>query len=182
MVIAVFASGTEANLHAKAIGRAVAFSGHDLLTGGGGGCMESALQGFKEVHDRVGRSHAILPETKYDPSGYDQVVRTRLEAPKDLGKSPFSRNLVNVAFCHGCVFVSDTLGTLTEVVWMHRVGKPSAFFGSRATWERAIVQLERANAGRDILVSLTTGEDLELAAQVVIARLVEVLEDRLKNI
>jgi predicted Rossmann-fold nucleotide-binding protein len=180
LVIAVFGSGSKLDRCAWAAGKAVASLGHDLLTGGGGGCMQSALDGFLEISSRKGKSHAILPESKYQPSGYDQVIRTRFDAPKDLGASPFSRNLVNVAFCHGCVFVSDTPGTLTEVIWMHRVGKPSAFLGSQTEWESARSQLKEASAAHDIIVSIATGdEDLERKAHDLVQKLVETLSDRL---
>jgi len=170
-VIAVFGSGTTAAPNARAAGRAIASRGHDLLTGGGGGCMQAALEGFLEVGDRTGQSHAILPRHQYQPSGYDQVVRTCFDAPKDMGATPYSRNLVNVAFCHGCIFVSDTLGTLTEVVWMHRLGKPAAFFGPAATWLRAEALLREKQACHDVVVATPT-TNLQPEAMALLDRLI----------
>ena len=176
MVIAVFGSGVDPSPYARAAGKAIALSGNDLLTGGGGGAMSSALEGFQQVEDRRGISYAILPRAQYQPSDYDHVVRTAFDAPKDMGQSPFSRNVVNVAFCHGCVFVSDTLGTLTEVVWMQRLGKPSVFFGSAQTWSAAEGQLKSEGANSDLLVEKAElNEDLGSAATQAVGRLLDAL-------
>lgn len=176
MVIAVFGSGVDPSPYARAAGKAIAVSGNDLLTGGGGGAMSSALEGFQEVGDRRGISYAILPRAQYQPSDYDHVIRTAFDAPKDLGQSPFSRNVVNVAFCHGCVFVSDTLGTLTEVVWMQRLGKPSVFFGPAQTWTAAEDQLKSEGADSDLLIETAElDEHLESVATQAVSRLLQVL-------
>lgn len=145
--------------------------------------MQAALNGFLEVTDRTGRSLAVLPENQYNPEGYDQTVRTAFAAPKDFGASPFSRNLVNVAFCHGALFVSDSPGTLTEVIWMHRIGKPSAFFGPAATWESARGQLASAGADHDVLVGLSDGTtDLYPCAVGLLKILLQTLAHRLDGL
>ena len=138
--------------------------------------MASALQGFQEVADRRGVSYAILPRAQYQPTDYDHVVRTAFDAPKDFGQSPFSRNVVNVAFCHGCVFVSETAGTLTEVIWMQRLGKPSMFFGPLQTWSTVEGQLKTEGADSDLLVATAElNEHLESAATQAVDRLLQVL-------
>ena len=137
---------------------------------------KAAKAGLLQVGDRRGVSYAILPRAQYQPSGYDHVIRTAFDAPKDLGRSPFSRNVVNVAFCHGCVFVSDTPGTLTEVIWMQRLGKPSVFFGPAQTWSAVEGQLKSEGAGSDLLVAKTElNEHLETGATQAVGRLLEAL-------
>lgn len=176
----MFGSGTHPDPYAHAAGKAIAASGHDLLTGGGPGAMNSALDGFLEVAERSGVSYAILPRHQYEPSGYDHVIRTAFDAPKDLGRSPYSRNLVNVAFCHGCIFVSDTPGTLTEVIWMHRLGKPSAFLGPEQTWQSAKASLNSAGSDSDILLaSLENNENLDREAKRIVDRLLQTLAQRI---
>ena len=133
--------------------------------------MASALQGFQEIDDRRGVSYAILPQAQYQPTNYDHVIRTAFDAPKDFGRSPFSRNLVNVAFCHGCVFVSET-----EVIWMRRFGKPSMFFVPAQTWSAAEGQLKTEGADSDLLVATAEfNEHLESLATQAVDRLLQAL-------
>ncbi len=138
--------------------------------------MASALQGFQEIADRRGVSYAILPRAQYQPTDYDHVVRTAFDAPKDFGQSPFSRNVVNVAFCHGCVFVSETAGTLTEVIWMQRLGKPSMYFGPSEPWAAAERRLKSDDQDGEILATTAElGENLDSVAAQAVARVLQEL-------
>lgn len=106
--------------------------------------MQDAVEGFNGVPHRSGKSYAIRPQSLNPQEErarlekvYDEVILTQLPAPKEFDWNPFSRNLVNVAFCHGAIFVSPSPGTLVEVSWMLKLGKPCAFLGSEQDWQTA---------------------------------------------
>lgn len=132
MVIAVFGTGDELETYcdyAHQAGAAIARAGHDLLTGGRSGAMWAALQGFREAGGG-GQCLAVLPRG-VDPLGdYEVVLRTNLPAPKEFVFDRFSRNYINVRLCDAALAVSPTAGTVTEVAWMLRLGKPCCFYGS----------------------------------------------------
>src|SRR5207249_3278857 len=68
-LIAVMGSGNEEHAElAEPLGRWLAESGYDLLTGGGGGVMAAVCRGFAAVPTRRGLSVGILPAGP--PPGY----------------------------------------------------------------------------------------------------------------
>ena len=106
--------------------------------------MQAAIEGFNGVLDRSGKSYAIRPHSQNPDQEmrglrelYDEVIFTHFGAPKEFDWNPFSRNLVNVAFCHAAIFVSPTPGTLVEVSWMLKLQKPCAFLGLEQDWQMA---------------------------------------------
>ena len=55
-----------------------------------------------------------------------------MPAPKKFEFDRFSRNYINTRLCDAALPVSPTGGTITEIAWMLRLGKPCCFYGSTA--------------------------------------------------
>ncbi len=53
-----------------------------------------------------------------------------MPAPKKFEFDRFSRNYINTRLCDAALPVSPTGGTITEIAWMLRLGKPCCFYGS----------------------------------------------------
>ena len=70
-----------------------------------------------------------------------------------------SRNYINVRLCDAAVAVSPTGGTVTEVAWMLKLGKPCAFYGSESDLGRVRMALGRFPVDGP-LTRVQDGEDL----------------------
>ena len=137
MIVALFGSGDNSHTSdcqlARRAGQVIAQTGHDLLTGGGGGAMQEALAGFATVSALRGKTFAVLPDKYPAPLGrYDIVIATGLPAPKTIDWDQRSRNFVNAKLCDAAIAVSITAGTTVEVAWMLKLGKPCFFLGSKS--------------------------------------------------
>ena len=125
---------------AEAVGRMVAEAGYSLLTGGGGGVMSVVSQAFVATPYRVGRSIGVvpgtvigdtgvtgptnhLPELKYAPKSIAYPNRwieiplfTHLPgAEEPAGKSPDSRNFINILTSDVVVALAGGTGTKAEL-------------------------------------------------------------------
>lgn len=117
-MIAIVGPGdtTEAALLTAAadIGRLAALARHDVVTGGLGGVMAAASRG---AHEAGGRVIGILPGD--DPAAanawVDEVRAT------GLGEA---RNVEVVRAADAVVGVGGSWGTLTEIAFARRLGKP----------------------------------------------------------
>ena len=113
---------------AEEAGAAIAAAGGTLICGGLGGVMEAACRGARS---RGGMTVGILPGAdRDDANGW--VV---LAVPTGLGEA---RNAVVVAAADAVVAIGGGWGTLTEIGFALRAGKPVLGVG---TWE-----LERGGA------------------------------------
>jgi uncharacterized protein (TIGR00725 family) len=107
---------------AEAAGRAIARAGARLVTGGLGGCMEAACRGAKGAG---GRTVGILPGTERRAGNpYLDVA-----IPTGLGEG---RNLLVVRTADALVAVGGEYGTLSEIAFALKIGRPVVGLG---TWE-----------------------------------------------
>lgn len=154
MVIAVFGTGDELEPYcgyAREAGAAIARAGLDLLTGGRGGAMRAALDGFRRSSGS-GQCLAVLPQGAAAHGDYDVVLQSNLPAPKTFEFDRMSRNYINARLCDAAIAVSPTGGTVTEIAWMLRLGKPVAFYGN---------QIDRAEVKRCLALFPVEGPLLE---------------------
>ncbi len=141
-IIGVIGSGTKAHVvKAKPLGSWLARQGVHLLTGGGGGVMESVSRAFFEVPEREGLVIGVIPGSVrdgcYEPNpGYpnrwvDIPVFTHLPLSGTRGADPMSRNHINVLSSDVLVALPGSAGTASEAVLAVRYGKPLIAFLDR---------------------------------------------------
>ena len=107
---------------AEDAGAAIAAAGWTVVTGGLGGVMEAASRGARS---RLGATIGILPGSDPDAAnGWVQLV-----IPTGLGQA---RNTLVVAAARGVVAVGGGYGTLSEIAFALRAGKPVFGVG---TWD-----------------------------------------------
>ncbi len=145
-VVGVMGSGLEEHRElADPLGRWLASSGHDLLTGGGGGNMAAVGRAFLSAPDRRGISIGVLPGeavagayvepgAAYPNPWVELVVRTHLPRGGERGTEPLSRNHVNVLTASVIVALPGGAGTSSEVHLAQAYGRPViAFLGADGT-------------------------------------------------
>ena len=117
--------------------------GVHLLTGGGGGAMESVSRAFYETPGRRGCVIGILPSAEGDPlrrpkPGYPNrwveiPIATHLPLSGEHGQDDPSRNHINILSADAVVALPGGSGTLSEVKLALRYEKPVvAFLEDRA--------------------------------------------------
>lgn len=107
---------------AEEVGAQVAAAGWTVVTGGLGGVMEAASRGARS---RLGATIGILPGSDPDDAnGWVELV-----IPTGLGQA---RNALVVATARGVVAVGGGYGTLSEIAFALRAGKPVVGIG---TWD-----------------------------------------------
>ena len=119
-VIGAGSAGQETLAHAREVGRRVAQAGLVLVTGGLGGVMEAASKGAREAGGLV---VGIVPgATPEEANAYvDIAVAT------GLGDA---RNAVIANTADGFVAVGGAFGTLSEIAFALKRGKPVVSLGS----------------------------------------------------
>jgi uncharacterized protein (TIGR00725 family) len=112
--IAVIGSGSEHEQRAEEVGRLLAERGCTVVTGGGGEVMAAAARGAKSVG---GTTIAIVPTEVFDDANEwsDHVVVTGIG---------HARNLAVAASGHGVITVGGSWGTLAEIGFARRLGRP----------------------------------------------------------
>jgi len=134
-IVGVMGSGKEPHgERASAIGRWLARQHVHLLTGGGGGVMESVSRAFYEVADRKGLVLGIIPgeatEEGYTPlAGYpnrwvEVPIYTHLPLSGLKGAEPMSRNHINILSAQVIIALPGSAGTASEVALALRYRKP----------------------------------------------------------
>ena len=101
------------------LGRLIGEGGHDLYTGGLGGVMEAASRGAAEAGALV---VGIVPDE--EANGY---VRVRIAT--GMGEA---RNLILVRSVDAVIAVGQGYGTLSEIAFALRLGKPVVLLESWA--------------------------------------------------
>jgi len=122
-VVAVIGAGDAdrtALAHAREVGRRVAASGLVLVTGGLGGVMEAASAGAREGGGLV---IGILPGV----SPRDANAEVEVAVATGLGDA---RNAVIANTADGIVAVAGSWGTLSEIAFALKRGKPVVSLGS----------------------------------------------------
>lgn len=124
--VGVVGSGTdEYDVLARPVGELLAELGVNLLTGGGGGVMNSVSRAFTQAQRRSGICIGIIPclserERGRPKDGYpnefvELAIYTHLPHSGDRGKEDLSRNHINVLSCAALIALPGALGTASEV-------------------------------------------------------------------
>lgn len=155
---------------AAPLGRGLARMGVHLLTGGGGGVMESVARAFARVDGRAGLVVGVLPgragSVAGAPPGYpnpwvELAVRTHLDARGAGGASSMSRNHVNVLTSDVVVALPGGEGTASEVALAIRYGRPLVLLGAGARPEAVLAEGDPgAGAAARVRVAATAEEAL----------------------
>jgi uncharacterized protein (TIGR00725 family) len=133
--IAVIGSGAEHERRAEEVGRLLAERGCTVVTGGGGEVMAAAARGAKSAG---GATIAIVPTEIFEDANEwsDHVVVTGIG---------HARNLAVVASGHGVIAVGGSWGTLAEIGFARRLGRPVVVL--EPGWQ--IEDVERAATAAD---------------------------------
>ena len=134
-IVGVMGSGAKPYAErAVPLGRWLAQTGVHLLTGGGGGVMETVSRGFQEISDRIGCVIGILPASNIEAlqgskSGYPNhwveiAIRTHLPFSGHRGTDTLSRNHINVLSSDVVVALPGGVGTSSEVGLCMHYSKP----------------------------------------------------------
>ncbi|HEY7875563.1 MAG TPA: TIGR00725 family protein [Actinomycetota bacterium] len=116
------------------VGAELARAGAILVNGGRGGVMEAAAKGASEAG---GTTVAILPGAdRRRANAYSDIV-----IPTDMGEA---RNVLIVRTADALIALGGEFGTLSEIAFALKIGKPVVSFGS---WD-----LERAGAPAGTLI------------------------------
>ena len=138
-IIGVLGSGTERHEQlAEPLGTWIAQQGFHLLTGGGGGAMAAVCQAFVAVPDHLGLTIGVLPTNAESsladaPPGYpnrwvELAIRTHLPRRGAHGRSPLSRNHINVLSADVLIALPGGSGTMSEIELAVRYGRPCVAF------------------------------------------------------
>jgi uncharacterized protein (TIGR00725 family) len=141
-IVGVIGSGTEAHSEkAKPLGEWLARQGVHLLTGGGGGVMESVSRAFFEVRERKGFVIGIIPGAERDgrcepkpgyPNRWVEIpIFTHLPLSGTRGADPMSRNHINILSSDVLVALPGAAGTASEVQLALTYDKPFVVFCDR---------------------------------------------------
>lgn len=128
-VVGVLGSGTEpCRPEAGELGAWLAGIGVHLLTGGGGGVMESVSRGFCGVRGRKGLAIGIIPARAADKdAGYagpkegypntwiELAIQTHLQLSGTAGTQTLSRNHINILSSDVLIALAGGAGTASEV-------------------------------------------------------------------
>jgi uncharacterized protein (TIGR00725 family) len=107
--------------HAETVGREIALRGHMLICGGLGGVMESACRGARAGG---GTTIGVLPGTEA------AAANAFVDIPIVTGMDQ-ARNLIIVRSADAVVAIGGGYGTLSEMAFALRLGKPLVGIG---TW------------------------------------------------
>lgn len=134
-IVGVIGSGSEPHTErAELVGRWLAGRNVHLLTGGGGGVMESVSRAFFKAANRKGLAIGIVPgactDTGYAPKeGYPNPfieipIFTHLPLSGGRGTDPMSRNHINILSSNVIIALPGSAGTASEVTLALRYGRP----------------------------------------------------------
>lgn len=113
-------AGAEQQAAAEEVGRLLAEAGAVVVTGGLGGVMEAACKGAREAG---GMTVGILPGLERgDANPYVGVA-----IPTGVGEA---RNALVVRAADGVIAIGGEWGTLSEIAFARKGGKPVAALGS----------------------------------------------------
>jgi len=174
-VVAVIGSGQTADPHCEEIGRLVALLGCDLLTGGGGGVMESVTRAFVDTSPWTRIAIAIIPATvdrldalerretasvAYDlRDGYpnpwvELAIYTHLPDSGPEGTLRSSRNHINVLSADAIVALPGEAGTASEMWLAVQYGVPIVAFGDHRALPGGVPRATTLDQVRAFLVRL----------------------------
>jgi len=142
MQVSVIGSGGEWVAQAEEVGRLLAERGCTVVTGGGDEVMAAAARGAKKAG---GRTIGILPGESPDEANEwtDHAVATG---------TGHARNLAVAASGDAVIAVGGSWGTLSEIAFARRLGRPTILLDPGLTVE-----------GEGIMRAGTPGEAVEMA-------------------
>jgi uncharacterized protein (TIGR00725 family) len=142
--VSVVGSGIEHEAAAVEVGRLLAERGCTVVTGGLGEVMAAAHRGAKEAD---GATIAILPgESHADANPWaDHVVVTGIG---------HARNLAVAASGHGMIAIGGSFGTIAEIAFALRLGRPVVRLGDGPEVEGVPVAASPAEAVDRVLAAL----------------------------
>jgi uncharacterized protein (TIGR00725 family) len=142
--IAVVGSGFEHEATAEEVGRRLAAAGCTVVTGGGGEVMAAASRGAREAG---GQTIAILPGERHEDANpwAEHVVVTGIG---------HGRNLAVAATGHAVIVVGGGWGTLAEIAFARRLGRPVVILEGGPTVEGVPRAATPAEAVEQILAAL----------------------------
>jgi len=134
-VIGVMGSSRETHTErAGRVGAWLAGLGVHLLTGGGGGVMESVSRAFHLTTPRKGLVIGVVPGEPYEdgvrfrdgyPNPWVEIpIFTHLPLRAERGNEPLSRNHINVLSSNAIIALPGSAGTASEVSLALRYGRP----------------------------------------------------------
>lgn len=145
-IIGVMGSGAEPHADkAEAVGHWLARAGVHLLTGGGGGVMESVSRAFFETRKRQGLVIGVLPagsepgakprpkRSDYPNPWVEIPLFTHLSLSGERGMEPMSRNHINVLSSNVVIALPGDAGTASEVRLAQAYRRPLVAFVDRAS-------------------------------------------------
>jgi uncharacterized protein (TIGR00725 family) len=140
--VSVLGSGSEWEEQAEEVGRLLAERGCTVVTGGRGEVMAAAARGAKEAG---GETIGILPGESLDEASewIDHAVATGIG---------HARNLAVAASGDAVIAVGGSWGTISEVAFARRLGRPTVLLAGAAAVE-----------GEGIMRAATPAEAVELA-------------------
>lgn len=140
--ISVIGSGGEWEAQAEEVGRLLAERGCTVVTGGGDEVMAAAARGAKQAG---GRTIGILPgESPQEANQWiDYAIATG---------TGHARNLAVAASGDAVIAVGGSWGTLSEIAFARRLGRPTVLLGPGLAIE-----------GEGIMRAVTPEEAVELA-------------------
>ncbi|MBA2567746.1 MAG: TIGR00725 family protein [Actinobacteria bacterium] len=132
--VSVIGSGQENEARAEEVGRLLAARGCTVVTGGLGEVMAAAARGAKSAG---GTTIGVLPGERLADSNewVDYAVATAIG---------HARNLAVVASGHAVIAVGGSWGTLAEIAFARRLGRPVVVL--EPGWELAGDGIERAQS------------------------------------
>lgn len=139
------------------LGTWIAEQGFHLLTGGGGGVMESVTKAFASVPGRKGVAIGILPGSvddnyeysilpEYPNESVDVAIRTHLPLRGVRGLDSQSRNHINILSSTAIVALPGSWGTQSEVELAVRYHAPIILFGPLEAFLNFPTSLERTDS------------------------------------
>jgi uncharacterized protein (TIGR00725 family) len=143
--IAVVGSGSHHEPAAEEVGRLLAEAGCTVVTGGGRGVMAAASRGAKGAG---GVTLAILPGERHEDANpwADHVVVTGIG---------HARNLAVAATGHAAIAVGGSWGTLAEIAFARRLGRPVVVLEDGPAVEGVPRAATPADAVEQILAALS---------------------------
>jgi uncharacterized protein (TIGR00725 family) len=142
--VSVVGSGSQVDTVAEEVGRLLAEHGCTVVTGGLGEVMAAAHRGAKSAG---GTTLAILPgEAHADANPWaDHVVVTGIG---------HARNLAVAATGHAVIAIGGSYGTLAEIAFALRLGRPVVVLGDGPTVDGALRASTAAEAVELALAAL----------------------------
>lgn len=149
--VSVIGSGAEHEAAAAEVGRLLAERGCVVVTGGLGEVMAAAHRGAKAAG---GTTVAILPGERHEDANpwADHVVVTGIG---------HARNLAVAASGHGVVAVGGGWGTLAEIGFALRLGRPVVLLGHATAVPGVPAAMTPAEAVQRVLALVRAAECIE---------------------